>query len=264
MQADEYRRMYEAEDAYWWFVSRRRLAHRWLASSGRVEGPLLDLGCGTGAGLRDFADLTTPAGEVVGLDYSAEALAFARGRGFCTLVNGDAQALPFRDASFGGAVTLDMLEHVRDHERAARELFRVLKPDASLVVNVPAYRWLWSGHDAALMHHRRYSRGELVNLLEGAGFEIVRASYTMFLLFPVVVAQRLVSRTLGLRGGAAVPHVSPGVNRALLSLLAREERVLDSRSLPWGSSVTALARKPPLRQNDAPAFDKAGASSRFR
>ncbi len=244
MHADEYRRMYEAEDAYWWFVSRRRLARRWLAGRVAPGATLLDLGCGTGAGLRDFAPLTEPPGLIVGLDYSAQALSFARGRGFARLVNGDAQALPFRDGAFGGAVALDVLEHVRDHEAAAREIFRVLAPGAGLVVNVPAFRWLWSGHDAALMHHRRYSRRELVALLEGAGFEVVRASYTMFLLFPFVVVQRLASRALGKRGGAAVPRVGAGVNRLLLAALREEERILDRTALPWGSSVTALARKP--------------------
>ena len=234
--------MYEAEDAYWWFVSRRRLARRLLARIARPAGPLLDLGCGTGAATAFFG-AAFPEHPVLGADFSPEALRFAAGRGLDRLARADAEALPYASGSFAAVVCLDLLEHVRDDRAAAAEAFRCLAPGGAFVVNVPAFRWLWGAHDVALMHHRRYSRREVRALLEGAGFRVERLSYTMFLLFPFVLAQRAGSRLVR-RPGAKLPRVPTWFNRVLVRTLDLEAGMLVRTNLPWGSSVTAVARKP--------------------
>ena len=75
MNVEEYERMYRFEDAYWWFVARRRLIAALLKDL-MPPGPIdiLDIGCGTGAML----DELVPYGRVVGADYSPDALAFCR------------------------------------------------------------------------------------------------------------------------------------------------------------------------------------------
>ena len=203
--------MYEAEDRYWWFVSRRRLALRMLPPEREGER-WLDLGCGTGAGLAAFSGRA----EVTGLDFSPEALGLARERGDFRLVQGDAQSLPFADGAFDAVVTLDMMEHVPDDAAVAREVFRCLAPGGRLLVNVPAFPWLWGPHDVALMHHRRYRRDDLRRVLEGAGFTVERISYSMFALFPLVAAQRLGARLGPGRPVVTMPRVPDAVNRALI------------------------------------------------
>jgi len=240
VQTDEYRKMREQEDRYWWFVARRQLALALLDRYGCPLPKILDLGSGTGAVLNELQT----HGWAVGVDFSPHALAFSKERGLQLLVQGDAEHLPFLDASFDVVVTLDTIEHVRNDARAITEVFRVLKPGGILIMNVPAYRWLWGPHDVALMHFRRYTKGQVSTLLRSAGFGIERLSYSVFFLFPVVVAIRVAER---LRSGPAqvrLPQVSARLNSWLLRLMALEGKIVMAASLPFGSSLVAVARRP--------------------
>lgn len=237
MNPPEYARMFETEGRYWWFVSRRRLARTLLAGC-NPKGRVLDLGCGTGAFLDELP------GDAVGLDFSPLALQFCRQRGLDGLVQGDAQRLPFRDGALGAVVSLDTLEHVPDDRAALAEIARCLAPGGALVLNVPAYRWLWGPHDVALMHCRRYTKREIVRRAREAGLSVERASYSVFLLFPVVVALR--GRDKLRRGEAEVrlPRVPDWLNGLLVALMDAEAAVLRAVGLPWGSSIVLVARKP--------------------
>ncbi len=245
MQTEEYQKMRDQEDHYWWFLARRRLALSLLNEFAPSSGQILDLGSGTGAVL---ADLQTNH-RAIGMDFSPHALAFSQERGLKLLVGGDAESLPFAAETFDVVVTLDTLEHVRNDARAVAEIFRVLRPGGVLLMNVPAYRWLWGPHDVALMHHRRYTRGQVIALLKSAGLLVEKASYSVFLLFPVVVAIRILERFR--RGPAQVrlPSVSPFLNRGLLRLMEIEGNLLRRCNLPYGSSLVAVAKKP---RSDSP------------
>ncbi len=98
MNDAEYDKMRDLEDHYWWFVGRRRTAlallDQQLPTPNRPD--VLDLGCGTGA----VAQALDPTHTVTGLDMSEKALDYCRARGLTRLVQGDAMALPFPDASF--------------------------------------------------------------------------------------------------------------------------------------------------------------------
>jgi SAM-dependent methyltransferase len=238
MNADEYAKMRQAEDHYWWFVSRRRLALALLERF--TAGPrVLDVGSGTGALLSELQRTRT----AVGLDYSPLAVAFCRERGLDRLVVGDASRLPFRPDAFDAVVSLDTLEHVEDHEGAVAGIARTLRPGGVLVLNVPAFRWLWGPHDVALMHHRRYTKSEVRALLERHGLRVERLSYSVFLLFPIVVLIRAVDKFKRGPAKVSLPKVSGPTNRLLVKLQDMEARWIAAGSLPWGSSVVAVARK---------------------
>jgi ubiquinone/menaquinone biosynthesis C-methylase UbiE len=239
VHTDEYAKMRALEDHYWWFVSRRRMARSLLARYAPDAKRILDLGCGTGAFMGEL-----PSGiESTGLDFSDQAVAFCRKRGLESIVQGDAQSVPFQNAVFDAVVSLDTLEHVADDDAAAKEVARILRPGGVLVMNVPAYRWLWGPHDVALMHHRRYTRSQVCRLLENAGLRVEKSSYNVFFLFPVVVLMRIVEKFR--RGPAEVrlPSVPGPFNRALVILQDIETRLVLGAALPWGSSVVAVARK---------------------
>lgn len=240
MNHDEYAKMRSLEDRYWWFVARRELALS-LVRQHSVKDPLmLDLGCGTGAVLSELQKL----GTTVGADYFDVALQFCKERNLEPLAQADAQRLPFRNEVFDCVVSLDTIEHLHDDRKSVREIARTLKPGGVFIMNVPAFSWLWGPHDVALMHYRRYTKKQVHNLLTQAGLEPVKLTYSVFLLFPVVIFRRLIEKLH--RGPAKVklPRVSTWTNQILLNLMKWEAKRIESGTLPWGSSVVAVARKP--------------------
>lgn len=201
---------------------------------------LLDLGCGTGAVLEELSQF----GEYVGLDMSGQALEYSRKRGLTALARGRGENLPFATNSFHAIMALDVFEHIEDDVSALKEALRVLKPGGTLVLSVPAFKMLWGPHDVALMHFRRYRRAELKSKLISAGFQLEKLSYSVFILFPLVVLFRIFEKRKRGDAQASLPTVPPWLNRMLVGLQTFEARLIHKLSLPWGSSLIAVARKP--------------------
>lgn len=249
MRADEHQRMYRVETRHFWFKGTRRVILGALrrALGARLEGArLLDLGCGTG-----FTLTQLPRGvRAIGLDYSRAALGLARRRASSAdLVRGSAYALPFADASFDAILALDVLEHLERDRDAARELRRVLAPGGAAIVTVPAFAALWSPHDDALDHHRRYRLAEIEAVLRDAGFTVEHASYYNFFLFPLVATARLAGRLRSAISGApaggdgADLRIPPAPLNALFGAILGAERALAPRvRLPVGVSCLVIAR----------------------
>ncbi|QYK52229.1 MAG: class I SAM-dependent methyltransferase [Fimbriimonadaceae bacterium] len=241
MNRDEYAKMRSLEDHYWWFVSRRDLALRLLdqfAPPGELS--ILDVGCGTGAVLTELES----RGQAVGLDLSHDALRYSAERGLKNLIYANAEQLPFDSESFQAVVSLDTLEHVPDHESAVKEIYRCLSPGGVFVMNVPAFAWLWGPHDVALMHQRRYTRRQVKQLLNGAGFEIQRLSYSVFFLFPAVMLRRLLDKLQRGEPQVKLPQFTRFTNGVLNALMQGETSLFLKHNLPYGSSVVCVATKP--------------------
>ena len=202
---------------------------------------VLDVGCGTGATLVALDEVA----DVTGIELDAGAVAFCKERGLEQVVEGSAESLPFADGSFDMVFALDVIEHLDDDEVGLREFSRVLKPGGKLVVTVPAYQFLWSQHDEALHHRRRYTRSQLLRVLKSTGFHIQRASYYNTLLFPLVAAVRLMQRVLPTDGPAKSDVSLPPrwLNGLLYNVLASERFALRGLRLPFGVSLIAVATK---------------------
>ncbi len=242
MDPREHDRMAAQEERHFWFRGTRRVILAVLRRAvGDRPGRVLDLGCGTG-----FTLAQVEGEPRVGLDRSAHALAWARGKGGLTLARGEASALPFADRSFDVVLALDVLEHVDDDAGAAREAWRVLRPGGVLLATVPALRSLWSDHDEALEHRRRYRAGELRTLLSGAGFDAIDAGYYNFFLFPLVAASRILTRLRPRRGQAHSHLRTPPrpINDVLAAVLGAERHLALRVPFPVGVSIIAVARRP--------------------
>ncbi len=240
MNPEEYTKMYEVEDTYWWFVGRRRLALHLLRDHAKVDRPLvLDLGCGTGVVLRELASWARPTG----LDMSSLALGYCQKRSLDRLIIGDGAKLPIADRQVDAIIGLDIFEHIEDDAAAFAEAYRVLKPGGILVLSVPAFKSLWGPHDVALMHFRRYRTKEVKDRLMKAGFVVQRASYSVFFLFPIVVVWRLFEKRKKGPAKASLVSVPTWMNSVLIGLQDVETGLLRRTNLPWGSSVIAVARK---------------------
>jgi 2-polyprenyl-3-methyl-5-hydroxy-6-metoxy-1,4-benzoquinol methylase len=239
MEKAEYQKMHSEEQTYWWHIARRYLFDLWLK---RLRLPksaqILDVGCGTGINLK----MLSKYGEVRGLDISDEALEFCRQQGFTNLAKGDAVTLNEESGNVYDLVTaLEVLEHLPDDGQALKHWHRVAKPGGYLLITVPAYQWLFSAHDKALHHYRRYSMTGLIKKIKQAGWQIKKASYFMMLTFPALMPVRLLQKN-------ALPRTSyvptkTWLNNLLINLLKIEANLTRLLAIPFGSSIVVLAKK---------------------
>jgi SAM-dependent methyltransferase len=239
MEPQAFTEHFDLEDTHWWFRSKRTLVVSLLRRYGVLGGPGLDVGCGAGGTLAVLA----AHGTWVGVDAERLALALSQRRGLARLAGGAAEALPFRAGTFAACLCLDLLYHrnVVSEAGALRECHRVLRGGGLLVVTDSAFSWLRSTHDGAVHGARRYTRRELAERVEAAGFTLLLASYAYCLVFPVVAAVRLARR--GRPGGSDVFPLPRPLNTLLLGVQAVERGLLRLGPLPFGSSVVLVARK---------------------
>jgi len=228
----------------WWFAA---LHANLLTLYGRAGGAddragrVLDAGCGTGGLLARIA-WRYPQRDAVGIDADRLACRRARQKSGRPVCAGSVSALPFADAAFSAIFSADVLCHRDVDERDALAQFhRCLGAEGLLILNLPAYRWMMSRHDAAVYNARRYTRGGVVALLRAAGFRPLFAGYWNMLLFPLMVATRK------LLPGSAESDVKPqpAVVEAIGRAATRIENVLLRAGipLPFGGSVLAVAAK---------------------
>jgi SAM-dependent methyltransferase len=229
MEGTEVRKLAELEDDHWWYRERRHLLAK--AISGLTPGRALDIGAAGGGNTRV---LRQHGWDAIALEYGADGAEVAHGRGLATL-RGDATRLPIADASLDLVVAFDLLEHLVDDDAAVAEVRRVLKPTGTYLVAVPADPRLWSDHDEAVDHVRRYTRQGLLDLLDRGGFEVTDVRSWNVLLRPVVAMRRRTS------SGSDLDDVHPVVNFGLRSIITAE-RYLPVGSLP---GVSLLLRAQP-------------------
>lgn len=230
----------------WWFAATHAnllLLYRQLSGPGAARKPLFDAGCGTGGLLLRLA-AEFPDRTVVGLDADAIACARAAAKSARPVCAGSVNALPFADGAFGAIFSADVLCHHDVDERAALAQFhRCLSDGGVLVLNLPAYKWMLSRHDAAVANVRRYTRRGVAHLLQAAGFRLVFASYWNIVLFPIMV----LTRKLLPKGRGAVSDVRlyPAPVEALCRAATGAERAFlrCGMRFPFGGSVIAVAAK---------------------
>jgi SAM-dependent methyltransferase len=191
MDRDYELQTHQAEDRHWWYRGRRKVLER-VVEDLRLpaRARILDAGCGSGRNMVELAR----HGTVTGVELADASVALARERGAGEVIAGSVLEMPFEADSFDLAASLDVIEHLEDDLAALRELRRVVAPGGSLLVTVPAYQWLWSGHDEINHHFRRYTRRSLQRAGEEAGWHQVRTTYFNSLLLPAAILLRVLDR----------------------------------------------------------------------
>lgn len=244
MEHAEYEKMYHFEDEYWWYKGRREMVLDTVAiikqkSKGQPL-KILDVGCGTGINLESLKQY----GDVYGLDFSRNALRLSRSRGDAQLTLGSGDKLPFVNDNFDLVCALDVIEHIDDDFSALKEFYRVLSPKGYLVLTVPAFQFLWSKHDVAAHHKRRYSKSNLIRALTLCGFFVEKSNYWNCILFPVVAASRLLRNDENKEITTDIRELPALMNSTLLRIL-RIERTITKKnmSFPVGVSILSVCRK---------------------
>ena len=260
VEEQEYHTIYELEESHWWYLGLHALVKDALARNGgkttsnaaspthhNTKGSLLDAGCGAGKLLKDLSTSYDPA---IGVDISPTGVLLCKKRGLDKLITGSVSELPFKDESFEAAISLDVIYHMQvpDDRVALKELQRVLTPGGILLLNLPAFDFLSGSHDRQVHTKRRYTTKVLKRKLLSSGFEIEELTYRNAFLFPVIFLVRTIQKLTGRAehgtGKSDVTGLPKPVNRLLTYLLLLENRLLAKISLPFGSSVFCVARKP--------------------
>ncbi len=232
------------ESAHWWFRGRREIIRSVLKRhlSHRVQRAL-DIGCGTGMN----ASLLRPyARDIIGWEASEEAIALAHAKYPDLTVEHIRfpEGVPSQTAVFDIITLFDVLEHIENDRAALRSLESLLAPGGVAILTVPAFQFLWSEHDVALHHYRRYTRKTLsLCFHEATSLRILSVSYFNSLLFPFIAATRFLKRSKSNNTSDFSIGSGRVLNDMLTWVFSTERFLVHDVPMPFGVSLFAVLTK---------------------
>lgn len=241
MKREVYNEMYANEDIHWWFVARRSIIQKVLDHYFRdkEQRKVLEVGCGSGGNLQ----MLKAYGNISAMELYDEARGLANSRNICHVKKGKLpNDIPF-DNGFDLICMLDVLEHIYDDLAALQSIRDKLNQKGKLLITVPAYKFLWSGHDVVNHHKRRYSKKQLTGLVSQSGLKVKYATYFNIFLFPVVAVVRILNNILGKNSGSDVNLTSMPVNNLLTNIFSSEKALLPKIFFPFGVSILLIAEQ---------------------
>lgn len=246
--------MAAVEREHWWYCGLRdliaRSLRRWMPA-GAHPLAALDAGCGTGENLRLLQDVLDPH-YLAGFDNSPLALEYAvRKAPQADIYLSDICRPELHVDSLDVITSCDVI-YIPGAEAAfagLSQLVGALRPGGLFILNVPAFNWLKSRHDAAVHTRQRFRAVEIRRLFDRLGLRTELTTYRLWSLFPAIVLARLPSiirpptDRATARSDVTLPPRS--VNSFLRRVLCAENAAVSAGlRLPWGSSVFAVGRKP--------------------
>lgn len=215
----------------WWETERARFVRSRIGALSEPGDLIVDVGCGRGDMLdaEDLADRQR-------INVDSHIWDEWRGRDDMLFVAARADALPFRDGAFDLVGSFDVLEHIPDDTKALGEQRRVAGAQASIVAAVPADPRLWSAHDDAVGHQRRYTLGSFAELADTVGLSLGRRSYFYsFLWLPAWLTRKSALRTAEPAKGDSL--ISRAVKLGIGALSGLERVIMRRARLPFGTSA---------------------------
>jgi len=238
MDKDYEMKHHALEEINWWFRARRdmiaRLVHD-LSKNARI----LDVGCAGGSLLKSLGELGFA--NSYGIDLSENAVKACHACGLGNVFHRSGEQTGFPDSHFDLVIASDVLEHIVDGEAVLQEWNRILRPGGRIIVFVPAFGFLWSGHDETVHHQRRYSKMALWQAARESGLEVSRLSYWNVALFFPTAAFRLLFKD---RKGDWLYRLPFLLNELLAAMVGFENLILLHCDSPVGVSLFIVAKKP--------------------
>ena len=242
MKDEEISLLSELEVTNWWNYGRQKILHSVLSNIHQKSSlKIFDVGCGPGGTTLSFLKF----GDVFGTDFSTFALKKAKEKGLQNVFRSTLSDIPIKNQSFDVITALDVIEHVEHDLIVLHELKRILTSNGYLIITVPAFQFLWSEHDVALLHFRRYNKHTLSKVLDSSGFEIIKMSYFVSFLFPFVAIYRLLSK---IKITSKKPKANEGkfpkpINDFFKKIMEFENKLLTKFNLPFGISLLCVVKK---------------------
>lgn len=249
MDKSAYRTYYKLEKSHFWRIAKRELIIDHVAQllSQKEESKrcrILDIGGSCSLISRNLSRF----GVVVSVEPDVSTVSFARKNLKVDCRVGDLpHNLPEFSNQFELITLFDVLEHVEEEKESLKAIHDLLSDDGNLVVTVPAYQWLWSDHDVALHHKRRYTTSRLRTALQEAGFEIQTMTYYTTFLFPFAALVRVLNKfkpkSFDHKPEYNVKVPNPMINLVFGSVMKFEKFLLKFVNMPFGLSIFCICKK---------------------
>ena len=237
-----YDRMAEHDATHWWYRARRDVLAALIRR--KVNLPpaarILEIGCGTGHNL----GMLSAFGHVDAIEIDDHSRGIAAKR-----LGRDVGASPLpeltgvADQTYDMIAILDVLEHVDDDRAALTAIAQRLRPGGTILITVPQYPWMWSGHDVANHHFRRYTKATLRKTIADTGLTLTLLQSFNSLLFPLAAADRIMARLTGRTGSDDALPAAP-INMLFEKIFGLERYLVGRVPMPPGVSLVALVSAP--------------------
>ena len=238
MERVVYQQMAELDDRHWWYRARRRILAELIRREVHpaADSRILEIGCGTGHNLAMLSGF----GHVDGLELDDEAAALSEKRLGRVIIRSPLPELDGVSNDYDLIGAFDVIEHIDDDHAALAAIATRLKPGGKFIMTVPAHPWMWTAHDVANHHKRRYSKRALRALVEGSPLRLDKIGYFNSLLFPLAIVERAASKLRGKDDGNVSLPPRP-LNNLFEAVFASERYLVGRLPLPPGLSLFAVA-----------------------
>ncbi|MFH1787596.1 MAG: class I SAM-dependent methyltransferase [archaeon] len=221
---------------HFWHRGRRDLLYTLVLKLKKKNLRILNLGAGTG----DDLEVLNNFGEVYVIDIEKRALDLIPKELYKEKKVCDACDLSYNDNFFDAIISSDVFEHIKDHKKAFEESYRVLKKGGYLIFAVPAFQFLYSSHDRALEHKRRYSKKILRNLLKQFN-ELELNYWNFFLSLPQGIIK---FKNRNAKPKVDSPNFPLSINNIFYQLLRIENYLIKKNfRLPFGLTIIGIYQK---------------------
>ncbi len=229
-----YRHLYER---HWWWRSREEYLVDLIRTiyPDRDNLAIMDVGCGDGL----FFDALLEFGTPEGIEPTAGMLSDRRKHGVIYECPLDENFRPGKQYDL--VLLLDVVEHIEDDVNFLQDAERLVKPNGTMVITVPAFNSIWTAHDDLNHHRRRYTKSMMRAATTQAGLRVRSMKYFDHWTFAAKMAIRWKEKILPNRN-ARPPELPPAWLNALLTRICRiEHKTMGRLDIGFGSSLLVIA-----------------------
>lgn len=237
-------KLFEQEEKHFWFIVRKEFIFENIVKFIGLNEKIIEIGAGTGNVSR-FLQKKGYNNISVG-EMHLNGLKYAQTYGIENCYQFDLLDAPF-EKEFDVVCMFDVLEHIEADEEALHNVSKILNKKGKIILTVPAHMWLWNRDDAVAGHKKRYTKKQLIEILERNGFEILFARYFFMFITPLLVLRRIFNKdnkkiVKNEEYGNEIT-INPIINWILLKLSKFENKI--NKYLPnlFGGSLFIIARK---------------------